>query len=170
MRHLGYLALLLALCPTLAVSADRDEFDAKVRAQMDKDKLQRLRGWNRIVFYCSPPESKAGKEMFARICELTNTNVKFLAATSKADLTVVETSLALGFQTVGRGALELVVDAHSAGCGTAETCGVHTMVTASFSYKEAVDRAARTLRTQWTPSAVMDRQNHPPQSPVQLRR
>ena len=147
-RIVRVLAVLLLALPLPAFPAEEDDADrdvrTDVRAQMQRGKLERLKGWKRMVFLCSPPEkAKAkAKEMFERICERTNTNVKFLAATSNAQVRVAPDAGSLGFLSAYQGMLRLEVELFYSGCD-ASTCAVNAAVTASFPYDKAVDQAAR---------------------------
>ncbi len=146
-----FLAVLLIALPLHAFAAEEDVGTdpwPDVHAQIEKEKLQRLKGWKRIVFLCSPPEkAKANaKEMFDRICERTNTNVKFLAAAAKLQVKIVPNGQALGFASAIRGRLRLEVDLFYVGC-EATACAVHVDVSAIFPYDKAVDQAARSYPT-----------------------
>jgi hypothetical protein len=81
-----FVALLLTL-PVVALSAQEDSdeegFKSEVRTRIEKEKLDRLKGWKRILFGCSRPEKAKSKEIFDRICDRTSTNVKFLAASAR---------------------------------------------------------------------------------------
>ena len=64
--------VLLLLFPIVAFSAqdssDDEAFENEIRAKIEKEKLERLKGWNRLVFRCSVPVNANPKEMFDRIC------------------------------------------------------------------------------------------------------
>ncbi len=127
---------------TLAASDDESDesFENEVRAKIEREKLDRLRGWRRIVFFCSPPGKP--KELFERVCERTNTNVKFLAASGNVQVSVATNAGSLGFLSTYRGMLRLEVDLHSTDCN-GSVCALHATVSASFPYDRAIDQAAR---------------------------
>jgi hypothetical protein len=140
-----FVALLLTL-PLVGLSAQEDSEDAsfrnEVRAKIEKDKLDRLKGWKRIVFRCSSPEMQKSTEMFDRICDRTNTNVKFLAASANTQVRIATDAYGLGFLSAHRGMLRLEVDLSSTGCD-GSACAIHAAVSASFPYDKAIDQAAR---------------------------
>ena len=160
------LALATSIFASPAISDDETEWSSSVRALMEKEKLQRLKGWKRIAFLCSPPEKvkATAKEFFERICERTNTNVKFLAATANAQLSVASSGFGLGALTYREGRLKLEVDLFQVGCdASASFCAVHADVTASFSYDKAIDQAARLY-------PLNDQSQRPKDSPASVPR
>jgi hypothetical protein len=139
------LTALLLILPLIVLSAERDIDDStrrEVRAKMEAAKLKRLKGWKRIVFLCSPSEKTRSRDMFDRICERTNTNVKFLAASAKVQVQVAPDAYELGFLSGLRGMLRLEVELFSSACDTS-ACAIHATVVARFPYDKAIDQAAR---------------------------
>ncbi|MEX2197434.1 MAG: hypothetical protein WD886_01380 [Burkholderiales bacterium] len=138
-------ALLLTL-PFIALSAqdenEAETFNNEVRAKIAREKLDRLKDWKRIVFWCSPPEKPKSKEMFDRICDRTNTNVKFLAARANSQVRVVTNAQSLSLLSAYRGMLRLEADLSSSVCD-GSVCAIHAAVSASFPYDKAIDQAAR---------------------------
>ncbi|MBM4132657.1 MAG: hypothetical protein FJ245_02715 [Nitrospira sp.] len=142
MRLLVALLLTLPLVSLSAqVESEDESFKNEVRARIAREKLERLKGWKRIVFLCSPTEMTNSKEKFDRICDRINTNAKLLAATANADVVVVNDGENLGFLSSYRGMLRLEVDLSSTGCD-GSACAVHATVSASFPYDKAIDQAA----------------------------
>ncbi|MGE0383439.1 MAG: hypothetical protein AB7Q97_01835 [Gammaproteobacteria bacterium] len=140
-----FVALLLTL-PIVGQCANEDSEDLslkkEVRATIEREKLDRLKGWNRIVFWCSLPDKPTPKELFDRICDRTNTNVKFLAASANTRIRIATDAFGLGFLSAGGGMLRLEVELSSTDCD-GSVCAIHAAVSASFPYDKAVDQAAR---------------------------
>jgi hypothetical protein len=139
-------AVLLLTLPLVSLSAQEESagesFKNEVRAKIAREKLERLKGWKRMVFFCSPPEKSQSKEMIDRICDRTNTNVKFLAASANTNVRVASDAQGLGYLSAFRGMLRLEVDLFSTGCD-GSACAIHATVSASFPYDKAIDQAAK---------------------------
>jgi hypothetical protein len=114
--------------------------EERVRASMERDKRARLKGWKKIIFLCSATVSSTPKIMVDRICERTNTNAKFLAASTNTQMQIAKGyyGIALGKE---QDMLPLEVEFYSSGCD-GSICSIRVDVSASFSYAKAVDLAA----------------------------
>jgi hypothetical protein len=135
--------MFLLMLPLLSLSAQEDrKFRRDVRAQMEKDKLDRLKGWKRIVFWCSPPGKPESNKMFERICDRTNTNVQFLAESSRTKIRIAKDAFNLGFLSAADGMLQLQVDLSSVGCN-GSACAINATLSATFPYEKAIDQTAR---------------------------
>jgi hypothetical protein len=115
--------------------------EERVRASMERDKLVRLKGWKRLIFLCWSPERSASKAMFDRMCDRTNTNVKFLAATANTPVRIARNAIQLGELGTLEGMLRLQVEIYPAKCD-GSTCFIHADVSASFPYDKAIDLSA----------------------------
>lgn len=159
-------AFLLTL-PLVGLSAHEDVndeiFKNETRGKVEQDKNARLKGWKRIVFWCSPPETPTSKELFDHICSSTNTNVKFLAANTNTPVHIAQNAHDIGFLSAYRGMLQLVVDLSSTGCD-GSACAIHAAVSASFPYDKAIDQGARSY-----PISEKDRRG-PSDSPASVPR
>lgn len=153
MKYRGTLKLALTSCLTLLALSPMSQPHAderiddqqrrdQVLASIERDKLQRLKGWKRIVFHCNPPVSAPASEMFAQICDQTTANLRSLAAIAKANVLVVQDTKTLGFSSALHGMLQLEVEVTYVGCSSVN-CAVSAVVTASFPYDQAVDMKAR---------------------------
>lgn len=165
-EKLLFCGLLIAL-PFVGLSAQEysghESFENAALEKIEKQKRDRLKGWKRIAFWCSPPEKRTSKKMFDRICDRTNTNVKFLAASSNTHVRIATDDFDLGFLSAYHGMLRLEVELFSTNCD-GSACAIQALVSASFPYDEAIDQAARSYPLE------ENKRNGPSDSPASVPR
>lgn len=146
-RVAGLICGLILMFPLSSFSAQNQarnsSINDSVRTKIERDKMDRLTGWERIVFLCSPPPQSPQKELLERICERTNTNLKFLAATTNAKAQIAKNAINLGELSYLELMLRLEIDIYSAGCD-GNFCAIFAAMSATFPYDKAIDQTART--------------------------
>lgn len=146
-RVAGLICGLLLMFPLSSFCAQKQDQDSifhdSVRTKIEQDKIERLTGWERIIFLCSAPRQSPQKEMLERICERTNTNLRFLAARTNSKAQIARNALNLGELSHLEQMLRLEIDIYSAGCD-GSVCAIFAAMSAIFPYDEAIDQKART--------------------------